>query len=152
MDRHDFNGSSRAMERGLAPHYAVRVSRRYPCPCCGHLVLDELPGSHEACLVCFWEDDAVQLRWPTVKGGANSPSLREAQRNYQGFGACDQRGRLFNRPPTADEPLDPAWRPVDLTRDSFEDWEEKDRLPWPEDRFRLYWWLPSFWRSDHASS
>ncbi|WP_448262693.1 CPCC family cysteine-rich protein [Microbacterium aurum] len=47
----------------------------HPCPCCGHLTLGQPPGSYELCPVCFWEDDAVQLRWPTYPGGANRPSL-----------------------------------------------------------------------------
>jgi hypothetical protein len=29
------------------------------------------PGSYEICPVCFWDDDLVQLRWPTYAGGAN---------------------------------------------------------------------------------
>ncbi|MGW3831410.1 CPCC family cysteine-rich protein [Streptomyces microflavus] len=107
------------------------MSDSYPCPCCGHRVLDAMPGSYEICPVCFWEDDGVQFRWPTMAGGANNVSLIEAQRNYQNFGACDQHGRRFVRPPAEDEPLDPAWRPIDLTRDSFEDWDAEDRAPWP---------------------
>jgi hypothetical protein len=62
-----------------------------------------------------------------MAGGANKVSLIEAQRNYQDFGACDPHGRQYVRPPAADEPLDPAWRPIDLTRDSFEDWGAEDR-------------------------
>nr|WP_256102711.1 CPCC family cysteine-rich protein [Streptomyces sp. Ncost-T10-10d] len=94
------------------------MSDRYPCPCCGHRVLDAMPGSYEICPVCFWEGDGVQFRWPTMAGGANKVSLIEAQRNYQNFGACDQHGLRYVRPPAEDEPLDPAWRPIDLTRDS----------------------------------
>ncbi|WP_333756033.1 CPCC family cysteine-rich protein [Streptomyces sp. IBSBF 3352] len=73
------------------------MSDSYPCPCCGHRVLDA-PGSYEICPVCFWEDDGVQFRWPTVAGGANQVSLIDAQRNYQDFGACDEHGRQFVRP------------------------------------------------------
>ncbi|WP_324289247.1 CPCC family cysteine-rich protein [Streptomyces sp. H34-S4] len=51
-----------------------------------------------------------------VPVGANKVSPTEAQRNYQGFGACDQHGRRYVRPPAADEPLDPEWRPIDPTR------------------------------------
>ncbi|MFI5753623.1 CPCC family cysteine-rich protein [Streptomyces sp. NPDC051569] len=32
------------------------MSDSYPCPCCGHRVLDAMPGSYEICPVCFWED------------------------------------------------------------------------------------------------
>ncbi len=52
---------------------------RYPCPCCGHLVFAEGPGSYDICEICFWEDDNVQLRWPTMDGGANAVSLVEGQ-------------------------------------------------------------------------
>lgn len=30
-------------------------------------------------------------------------------------------------------------RPIDLTRDSFEDWEVEDRAPWPDDHSVLCW-------------
>jgi len=55
------------------------VSDRYPCPCCGHRLLGEMPGSYEICPVCFWEDDGVQFRWPTMvsqgpASGSASPS------------------------------------------------------------------------------
>lgn len=54
----------------------------FPCPCCGHRVFDEPPGSYAICQVCSWEDDAVQLRWPDWQGGANDPSLIKAQQTY----------------------------------------------------------------------
>ncbi|MFE2330103.1 CPCC family cysteine-rich protein [Streptomyces sp. NPDC059385] len=128
------------------------MSDRHPCPCCGHRVLDAMPGSYEICPVCFWEDDGIQFRWPTMDGGANKVSLIEAQLNYQEFGACKQRVRQFVRPPAEDEPLDPAWRPIDLTHDSFEDWAAEDRAPWPDDRSALFWWLPTFWRRNHPAT
>lgn len=87
-----------------------------------------MPGSYEICPVCFREDDGVQFRWPTMAGEANKISLIEAPRNHQDIGACDQHSRQFVRPPTVDEPLDPAWRPIDLARDS----------------------LPTYWRRDHS--
>ncbi len=78
----------------------------YPCVCCGHLTMDEPPGSFEICPVCFWEDDSVQLRWPDWYGGANHPCLVDAQQNYQRFGACDERSMPNARPSTAAEPKD----------------------------------------------
>ncbi|MEU8700613.1 CPCC family cysteine-rich protein [Streptomyces sp. NPDC048680] len=74
-----------------------------------------LSAMYEICPVCFWEDDGVQFRRPTMAGRANKVSLVEAQRNYQDFGACDQHGRRYVRPPAEDGPLDPAWRPIGLT-------------------------------------
>ncbi|MEV8445437.1 MULTISPECIES: CPCC family cysteine-rich protein [unclassified Streptomyces] len=74
------------------------------------------PGRHprrgprfEICPVCFWEDDGARFRRPTMSDGANKVSLIEAHRNYQDFGACDQRNRRYVRPPAEDEPLDPTW-------------------------------------------
>ncbi|MFE4205873.1 CPCC family cysteine-rich protein [Streptomyces goshikiensis] len=51
------------------------------------------------------EGDGVQLRRPTMDGGANKVSLIEAQRKYQDFGACDRHGRQHVRQPDKDEPL-----------------------------------------------
>ncbi len=110
-----------------------------------------VPGSHYICPVCFWEDDLVQFRWPTMAGGANKVSLVEAQHNYRAFGACERRVLKHVRPPTEDETVDPTWRPIDLDRDSFEEWETtEERTPWPEDRSVLCWWLPTFWRREGA--
>lgn len=107
-----------------------------------------MPGSYEICPICFWEDDGVQFRWPTMDGGANRVSLIEAQQNYLSFDACDRNGRQFVRPAAVDEPLDPMWRPIDQSLDSFEDWDAAEWVPWPEDRSVLCWWLPTFWRRD----
>lgn len=57
----------------------VTMTSDYPCPSCGFLVFGEPPGSYEICPVCGWEDDHVQLRYPGMRGGANSGSLREYQ-------------------------------------------------------------------------
>src|SRR4051794_37332736 len=119
--------------------------KRYPCPCCGHLAFAEPPGSDDICLVCFWEDDMMQLRWPQLAGSTNAVSLAEAQRNFAQFGASEQRFTGDVRAPTADEPLDPGWRPI-RSSDSFEAPDES--APWPEDRTRLYYWRPTFWRRD----
>jgi Cysteine-rich CPCC len=67
------------------------VILKYPCVCCGRLTMEEPPGPHQICPICFWEDDAVQLRWPDWSAGANRTSLIEAQQNFQDYGACDER-------------------------------------------------------------
>ncbi|MGW5460112.1 CPCC family cysteine-rich protein [Streptomyces sp. NPDC003996] len=87
----------------------VPQSHVYRCLCCGHLVLNETPGSYEIFPVRFWEDDPVQFRWPTLPGGATKVSLIKGQRNFQILGACDERGQQFVRPSAADELLAPAW-------------------------------------------
>lgn len=115
------------------------VVSKYPCACCGHLTLDEPPGSYQICPVCFWEDDAVQLRWPDWATGANSTSLVRAQHTFASLGACDQRFLEHVRPPAHDEPLDPNWRPIDPQHDHFEP-EGIQLAAWPDDRTALYWW------------
>lgn len=119
------------------------MSERYPCPCCGHLVFAEPPGSEDICLVCFWEDDLTQLRWPALAGGANAVSLLEAQNNVRELGAIEARFAGDVRPATETETLDSEWRPIDA-RDNFEAPDES--AAWPEDRTTLYYWRPTFWR------
>ena len=43
------------------------------------MTFDEPPGSYNLCAVCDWEDDGVQLRFPSMRGGANGESLFEYQ-------------------------------------------------------------------------
>jgi hypothetical protein len=87
----------------------------------------------------------VQLRWPTYVGGANSPSLVEAQANYAAFGAKDRRSWRFTRRPNASEPLEVGFRPICLESDNFEASGDQSE-PWPQDRSVLYWWRPTYWR------
>lgn len=114
----------------------------YTCPCCGHLVFDEPPGSFSICGVCFWEDDYVQLSSPDYPGGANRPSLVESQRTYQTVGAMEERFIPSVRPARRDEPLDPTWRPVDMVLDAFpkygrpSTWELIDALLPPGEELR----------------
>jgi len=88
-------------------------------------------------LVCFWEDDVSQLRWPHREEGANAPSLADAQRNFAKFGAIEERFKGDVRPPLPEETLDPAFRPV-AESDSFE--EPDDRADWPDDATVYYYW------------
>lgn len=128
------------------------MSTSYPCPCCGYLVFDEPPGSYYICPYCFWEDDRYQLEYATTHDGVpNNVTLLEAQRNYQRFGACLEDMRPHVRKPPPDAPRDPAWRPIDPERDSFEDWDADEdwnaetRVRAPADA-DLYYWRPTFWR------
>lgn len=108
-------------------------------------MFEEGPGSHAVCRVCFWEDDAVQLRWPDRTGGANRPSLIEAQRTYAELGATESRFTRLVRVAGAAGPLDDGWRPIDLAVDDFEPRDDRG-APWPADGTALYWWRPTFWR------
>jgi hypothetical protein len=106
-------------------------------------VFEEPPGSHDVCPVCFWEDDIVQLRWPDFGGGANRPSLIEAQANVGRLGAVEERLVPHVRPAADEEPIDPAWRPFDRTRDEIEPRESgvDYGLTYADDRTAYYYWV-----------
>ena len=73
-------------------------------PGCGNRTLPEAPpGSYEICAVCFWEHDPMQAEDPDYKGGANVVSLNTARRNFQDFGASEERFTVNVRPPNPDE-------------------------------------------------
>ena len=86
---------------------------KYTCPCCGYKTLElEPPGTYDLCPICFWEDDAVQFDDPDYEGGANEVSLRQAQKNYAEFGACERSALSQVRNPTEKDERDAEWKPL----------------------------------------
>ena len=83
----------------------------FPCPCCGYLTLGA-SGEYEICPICFSEDDPSQAEDPDRCGGANDPSLREAQANFAEFGACDIASAPRVRPPTEADVRAAGWAPL----------------------------------------
>ena len=89
---------------------------RYPCPCCGYYTLEEKPpGTHNICPVCYWEDDNVQFKDPSLRGGANGVSLEEARGNFRDFGWAKERSKEYVRAPREDEYPPTATTPTDAT-------------------------------------
>ena len=117
----------------------------YPCPCCGYMVFAEPPGSGDICMICFWEDDALQLRFPELADQTNAVSLAEAQRNYAKFGAIEERFAGDVRQPTADDVRDPDFRPI-RADDDFEPTPDTEPEAGPSDPTALYYFRPTFWR------
>lgn len=115
----------------------------FPCPCCGHLVFEAPPGSADICLICFWEDDADQLRFPSLEDVTNIVSLRQAQAGYAAHGAIEERFAGDVRKPTDEDRRDPDFRPIGPD-DDFE--EPGASAPFPEDLTTLYYFRPTFWR------
>jgi hypothetical protein len=113
------------------------------------LVHSELPRDYEVCPVCDWEVNPDQLRWPDSRDGPNgSANLIEEQASFQARVAeAQHRGYEL---PGLDLPLDPGWRPIDLAVDSFEPCGVQE-CPYPEDQTLLYWWRPTFWRSQRQT-
>jgi hypothetical protein len=147
--RPQLTSSEDTVRSALASIEALLASvPRLPCPCCGYLMFGEPPGSYDICKICFWEDDDIQLRFPKLAGGANKPSLMEAQRNFAEFGACEMRLLPHVRPPTPEDIRDLDWRPVDPLRDLFTALDRGDGTDdWPAERTHLYYWRSDFWRS-----
>jgi hypothetical protein len=115
----------------------------YPCPCCGYLVFEGPPGSDDICMICFWEDDASQLRFPQLGDQTNFVPLAEAQRNYAQFGAIEARFAGDVRKPTEADARDPEFRAIEAG-DSFE--ADPTDEGGPSDPTALYYWRPTFWR------
>jgi len=87
---------------------------KYPCPCCGYKTFNNPPdGTYAICAVCYWEDDPVQLKDPNYEGGANSISLKQAQKNFLEFGASRKEMVRCVRPPMWQEQRDESWKPFE---------------------------------------
>jgi hypothetical protein len=106
-------------------------------------MFDEMPGSYDICPICFWEDDLSQLRWPDSAGGANRPSLIEAQAVFAQIGAIEPRLVPHVRKPRDDDARDPQWRPFDATRDEVEEHVAgvDYGLTYASDRTAYYYWV-----------
>ncbi len=93
----------------------MNIEQLYPCPCCGYRTLNfEPPGTYLICPTCFWEDDGDTIRthghdW--VK--SNEVCLRQAQRNFIAFGACEPQWLKDVRSPKLDDVRDPYWQTID---------------------------------------
>ena len=59
------------------------------CPCCDYYSLQSR-GSYEICAICYWEDDGQDLDRLDAVSTPNHITLREARRNFERYGACDQ--------------------------------------------------------------
>jgi hypothetical protein len=87
----------------------IKKMKKYFCACCGYKTV-EGHGDYDICPICHWEDDPVQGKDPDYKIGANKVSLKDAKRNFQEFGASDERFTDRTRKPKKDEKRDPDWK------------------------------------------
>ena len=95
----------------------IVVSEKFPCPACGFLVFEEPVGSFDICAICGWEDDPVQLRFPSTPTGANSTSLIEWQNELSSEVRHAAQEHLGIR-------KDPRWYPLSSVNHQLE--EPKD--------------------------
>lgn len=57
------------------------MAEKHKCPVCGKYEFEER-DSLDYCDICGWCDDAIQLRQPDYRGGANKLSLNEARKAW----------------------------------------------------------------------
>ncbi len=89
------------------------TTQKFACPCCGYKTFtEEAHGTYDICEVCYWEDDPNQFADPDDEDGANRVSLRQAQKNFAEFGACEKEMVANVRKPHADEMRDKDWKPL----------------------------------------
>ncbi|MCM3128140.1 CPCC family cysteine-rich protein [Paenibacillus sp. MER 78] len=88
----------------------------YTCRCCGFITLDS--EIHDICSICWWQDDPACWNDPDAIGGANgSTSLRQAQKNYIAYGACDESMLDLVRAPGIEDIRDPNWKPFEANKE-----------------------------------
>ena len=79
------------------------------CPCCGYKTLTS--EIHDICEICCWQDDPNQFLQPDSEVGANSGiSLRQAQKNFIVYGACDECSIDDARKPNEKDVKDPNFK------------------------------------------
>jgi hypothetical protein len=87
---------------------------KFACPCCGYKTFDEEPkGQYDICEVCYWMDDSIQSANPDYEGGGNKVSLRQAQKNFMEFGACEKEMIKNVRLPKVNEKRSNHWKPLE---------------------------------------
>ena len=74
-----------------------------------------------------------------MAGGANEPSLVQAQLNFAALGASEPRFLSDVRAPQSDEPIDPGWRRLDPRRDRTEEVGPSNNER-AADRTAFYYW------------
>ena len=71
----------------------------HQCPCCDYFSLTAR-ASYDICAICYWEDDGQDLDRLDEVSGPNHITLREARRNFEHIGACDQAALALVTPPS----------------------------------------------------
>lgn len=87
------------------------MSEKKTCLCCGYVTLTS--EIHDICEICYWQDDPGCWEDADAVWGVNGISLREAQKNFQEFGACEEGFLDIVRYPSANDIKDPNWKPFE---------------------------------------
>ena len=86
------------------PEAAPPTTKKFACPCCRFVTLDEEPpGTLAICPVCSWQDCPVQAAKPSYEYGLNDVSLEQARAFFSRIGASSPQFVSGVRPPNLDE-------------------------------------------------
>ena len=90
----------------------------YPCPCCGYKTISKQPpGTYEICPICCWEDSYTDKE----SERSNDVGLWQAQKNFDEFGACEERWLDVVRAATDADERTPEFKPLYLLEDEIVD-------------------------------
>lgn len=82
----------------------------------------------------------MQMLDPWCRGGANKPSLAQAQKNYIDFGACDEHGKRFVKGIQPTDEKDPQWRiALETDRDFIKEPKDIGEAEWSNLSVWYYW-------------
>ncbi|MGH2665941.1 MAG: CPCC family cysteine-rich protein [Flavobacterium sp.] len=90
------------------------MAEKYAYLCCGYKSFTDKPEeNYDICEVCFLENAPIQLDNPNYEDGANKVSLKEGQKYFLKFGACEKEMVKNVRIPNPDEERDKNWKPYE---------------------------------------
>lgn len=107
------------------------------CTCCGYQTIEE-KGCFEICPICYWEDDAVQEADPWFSGGANKPSLYQAQLNFKMYGAVEEHFQNNVRKVNSQESRSSTWRELVESDKQFCTTPEEIEKNWGKSKLGSY--------------
>jgi len=79
------------------------------CPCCGFVTIN---AGENWCAICGWTY-CSQQQSPDFRCMPNRISLRNAQYNYERYGAISEAWLPYFRKPQESDSRDPAWQPLE---------------------------------------
>ena len=80
------------------------------CPCCGYNTFNPQKRLElDICPICFWEDDPLQYGNPELEFSCNLASLKQAQQNFDAFGASEEDMKRYCQKTNSKHRRNPDW-------------------------------------------
>jgi hypothetical protein len=81
------------------------------CFCCGY---KSVTGEFDICAICLWQKNAAAEATPHSVSVVNGVALREAQQNFNWYGAMTESLAKEARKPSRQDVRDPNWKPLEI--------------------------------------